>query len=197
MSVIDVIFLIVFAGSITFGVWRGFSREVISVITLVCAIFFSFQLSPSLVELTKGWHDGTSALALVIAFFCIFFIVILIGKIVFYLIHSFIRSMDLMGWEKFGGGVFGLIRAMLILMIFTLVFDSLSHTMSLEIGARAYSMVMARQVNDKLGLAWSEEDMKDILGDIDLEIDEEIEIEIDDAIKEEVKEKIIESFTGD
>ena len=102
------------------GVWRGFTIEALSLVTLLAAIAlawtFAGQLEPSL----GSWASAVEV-RLWTARFIIFIAVLVIGGLVSWLARKLVRHTGLTGLDRTLGAVFGLLRAALLIGLAVIV----------------------------------------------------------------------------
>lgn len=99
--------------SILIGVARGFTREILGLISWIVAIVAALWLAPS----TLGWlepHVSTPSLRIAASYALVFFVVLVLGAIVTSVVSLLVRKSALSGFDRMVGGGFGLIRGLLI-----------------------------------------------------------------------------------
>lgn len=99
--------------SILIGVIRGFTREVLGLVSWIVAIIASLLLAPS----TVGWlepHITTPSLRIAGSYALVFLAALLVGAIVTSVVSMLVRKSALSGVDRMVGGGFGLIRGVLI-----------------------------------------------------------------------------------
>jgi len=113
MNWLDIVLLVILATSIITSFRKGFSREVISLVSVVLAL------------LLGSWFYGTAgsfllpylssrSMAMFAGFFLVFLGVILLGTVVSYSVGKFIKVTGLSFFDHVLGAVFGLARGLLI-----------------------------------------------------------------------------------
>lgn len=108
---------------------RGFVREAISVIVWVSACIISFTLSPALaVYLTI---IKTPSLRMIVATVLLFIAVLIMGGLITFLFRQFIHQIGLSEVDRVLGGIFGMVRGVLLVSIFVLLssFTLVTHDM--------------------------------------------------------------------
>ncbi|BCA95662.1 hypothetical protein TUM19329_20230 [Legionella antarctica] len=110
---IDYSFFILFIISIVFGFIRGFIRGVVSLLFLIAAVYLAVKYAPQLAN-SAGREQTTSYLILVGIFLLIFIVTIIIGGLVSYLLNLAFQFGGLGFLNSFLGGLFGLVRAVVI-----------------------------------------------------------------------------------
>ena len=102
--------------SILIGVIRGFTREILGLISWVVAIIAALWLAPS----TLGWlepHVSTPSLRIAASYALVFFVVLVLGAIVTSIVSMLVRKSALSGFDRMVGGGFGLVRGVLIAVV--------------------------------------------------------------------------------
>lgn len=99
--------------SIVIGILRGFTREVLGLVTWIVAIAAALWLAPS----TVGWlepHVATPSLRIASSYALVFFGVLVLGAIVTTVVSMLVRKSPLSGVDRMVGGGFGLLRGVLV-----------------------------------------------------------------------------------
>ncbi|MEJ2514574.1 MAG: CvpA family protein [Gammaproteobacteria bacterium] len=123
MVIIDYILIGAFLVSVVVGFFRGFFREVMSLVTWVLAAWvawrFSWLLEPALEAISSP------ALRLWLARAAAFVIVLLLGGLAGFLLAKIVKASGLTGTDRVLGMVFGGARGVLIIGLLVLVFQLL------------------------------------------------------------------------
>jgi len=105
------------------SLWRGFVREIISLIGLVAAFFAASRTSGMAANLVHDWIPNTTVAG--IAGFTLIFVAVMV---VVALIGAFIRKLvgmaDLTATDRTLGMFFGLARGLLLIGLFFLIYTS-------------------------------------------------------------------------
>lgn len=98
---------------------RGFVREAISLVVWISAFIISFTLSPTLALFFN--FIKTPSLRLLCAFAVLFAAVLIVGAIITFLLRAFINQIGLSEVDRFLGGVFGMVRGILLISVVVLL----------------------------------------------------------------------------
>jgi len=98
------------------GLYRGFSREALSLVTLVFAVWLSLQYSPVAGAYLESSITSDS-LRNIIAFGLVFVLGLVIGAVVSSIIGKIINVSGLWGFDKILGVIFGFARGVLIVVV--------------------------------------------------------------------------------
>jgi membrane protein required for colicin V production len=113
-----IVFLVLF--SVIAGIWRGFTTEALSLITLLAAIGLAWTFADGLAPSFGGWTEAPEA-RLWIARLIIFVIVLVIGGLVSWVARKLVRGTGLSGLDRTLGAAFGLARAGLLVGLAVIV----------------------------------------------------------------------------
>lgn len=124
MNWTDIVILTVMVLSCLFGLWRGLIREVFSLVTWVAALIIARMYSSTLAPLLNGVFDGETT-RYVAAFTLIFVVTIIVGALVTHLVSKILTLAGLKFTDRLLGGVFGVARGGIIVMLFIFVLSGL------------------------------------------------------------------------
>jgi membrane protein required for colicin V production len=119
---VDLVIVLVCLLSAGTGVWRGFVKEALSLLTLLAAIWLAWRFGALLAPKLGTWAAAQEVrvwMARVIVFLC----VIIVGVVVSWFARQLIRNSALSGVDRVLGGAFGLARGVLIVGLLVLVLD--------------------------------------------------------------------------
>lgn len=102
--------------SILIGVLRGFTREVLGLLTWIAALGASLIFAPHAVGYLEP-HVATPSLRIAASYAVVFFAVLLVGAILTYVAGMLVRKSPLSGVDRMVGGGFGLVRGVLIAVL--------------------------------------------------------------------------------
>lgn len=116
MSPADIAILAIVAVSVLVSVFRGFIKEVFSILVWVAAIFAAFQVAEPFAESLAPFIELPSA-RMIVAFAAVFLLVLVVGGLVGYLIGKMVEKTGLSPTDRLFGGLFGLARGLLIVVL--------------------------------------------------------------------------------
>ncbi len=120
MTVVDWALLAVLAVSLLLGAWRGLVYEVLSLVSWTAAFLLAQWLAPSLaMQLPLG--DLAEPLRYAAAFALVFVLIAFIGGLLVSLIKKAVNAVGLRPVDRALGMVFGLARALVLLLAVAVV----------------------------------------------------------------------------
>jgi membrane protein required for colicin V production len=99
--------------SVLIGVLRGFTREVLGLLSWILAIIAALAFAPH----TVGWlepHIATPSIRIAASYALVFFGVLVLGAIVTGIVSMLVRKSPLSSVDRMVGGGFGLLRGVVI-----------------------------------------------------------------------------------
>ncbi|HUQ25810.1 MAG TPA: CvpA family protein [Burkholderiales bacterium] len=120
MSVLDLAAIGVIVGSVGFGIWRGFTREVMALAGWILAFLAANTVAGSLGDLLPA-SIGSPEVRVLIAFVAVFVLTLIAAAIVGLIVSKFLKAAGLSGVDRTLGGLFGLARGVVILLAFAIV----------------------------------------------------------------------------
>jgi len=120
MNAVDLAIIGVCAISMLVSLFRGFVREVFSVIVWLAALFAALHASSPLAERIAPWIDVPSV-RVIAAFSGVFVLVLIIGGLINYLLGKLVESTGLGGTDRMLGALFGLVRGVAIVLAAVLI----------------------------------------------------------------------------
>jgi membrane protein required for colicin V production len=120
MTPIDYVILLLTLVSVVVGVWRGFTTEALSLITLLAAIALAWTFAGALEPSLGSWVSAVEV-RLWTARVIIFVAVLVIGGLVSWLARKLVRHTGLSGLDRTLGAGFGLLRAALLIGLAVIV----------------------------------------------------------------------------
>lgn len=120
MNVLDLAAITVIVVSAGWGVWRGFTREVLSLAGWIVAFIAANSVGGALGDMLPSSLAGPEARVL-IGFIAVFVVTLIAAAVVGMLLSKFLKAAGLSGVDRTLGGIFGLARGVVILLAFTIV----------------------------------------------------------------------------
>ena len=120
LSAVDWILLAVLGLSLLLGMWRGIVQEVLSLVGWVAAFYVSQMYAP----MAAAWlpMEGSSQMLRYAAGFVVVFVAVLVGTaLVSWVIKKLISAVGLGPLDRLLGSLFGLMRAVFILLAITVL----------------------------------------------------------------------------
>lgn len=116
---IDIAIACVFVVSIMVGIFRGFVREMLSVLSWVAAAVVAFMYGEMAVNWVKPIFSDPN-LALAVSYVLVFLAALIVFSIISYLIARIFSATGLTGIDRSLGMVFGAIRAAFVIALLIL-----------------------------------------------------------------------------
>jgi len=120
VALVDIIILVIVAVSALLGVFRGLVKEALSLaswfLAIVAGTLFSSELADLMVNLINN-----ATLRRIAAFAILFIVVIFAGTLISNLISKLTQAAGLRGADRTLGGLFGILRGLIIVLIIVLV----------------------------------------------------------------------------
>jgi membrane protein required for colicin V production len=120
MTPVDYVILFLALVSAAIGIWRGFTTEALSLVTLLAAIGLAWTFAGRLEPSLGGWASAAEV-RLWAARVIIFVSVLVIGGLVSWLARKLIRHTGLSGLDRTLGAGFGLVRAAVLVGLAVIV----------------------------------------------------------------------------
>ena len=120
MTIVDFVIIVAVLASIVVGAIRGIVREAIAIAGLLVAIWAALHLGPY----AGGWLGGSmgsSELELWAGRFLVFIIILAIGALIGWSVSKIVRMAGLSGTDRYLGGLFGMLRAVVLIGLFVLL----------------------------------------------------------------------------
>lgn len=120
MVVADFIVLSIIVLSVVVSLMRGFVKEAMSLAGWLLALWISMTFSSGMAELF-GDSIKDPTLRLLAAFICLFVLSLIVGAIINFFASQFVQRAGLTGIDRTIGGVFGLLRGVLLVTIIVML----------------------------------------------------------------------------
>jgi membrane protein required for colicin V production len=123
MNSFDILVTIIFSFCLIRGIFRGLVKELSSIIGVMAGYYAAYSYYPHVAKFLSQWIPVVAYSKLIgflVIFVGIFLIISILGVIIKYLM-----SISFLGWaDRISGGVFGLIKALLIASVLFIVFTT-------------------------------------------------------------------------
>ena len=124
MSFIDIIVLIVLFSSLIFGFFRGFVKELLSLMAWAFAFFVAYYFSSSVAIIFP--FEAEFSIKYVGSFVLIFIFVLIISSILIKFLSTFIHKIGLGASNIILGGLFGILRGIIVVYLLIFVIEKTS-----------------------------------------------------------------------
>jgi membrane protein required for colicin V production len=125
MTPADYVILLLCIASAAVGVWRGFTAEALSLLTLLIAIWLAWTFAARLEPLLGNWAGAPPEVRTWAARVVIFVVAAIAGGLISWVARKLIRHTGLSGLDRLFGGAFGLLRAVVIVGLAVIVIEFL------------------------------------------------------------------------
>ncbi len=116
----DVVILVLIGLSMAISLWRGFTREALSLVAWIAAFWVGFTFA----WLPASWleaHVSVPSARLALGFLGLFLVTLLLGGVVNYLIGKAVDKTGMTGTDRMLGLFFGLARGIVLVAILVLL----------------------------------------------------------------------------
>ena len=124
MTPVDYVIVLICVVSAGIGLWRGFVKEALSLLTLLAAIWLAWRFA-GLVEPGLGNWAGSPEVRIWTARVIVFVLVLVAGALISWLARTLVRHSGLSGVDRLLGAGFGLARGVLIVGLAVIVLEFL------------------------------------------------------------------------
>jgi membrane protein required for colicin V production len=120
MNWLDLVIIAIIAISAVLSLFRGFTKEAISLATWILAFWLALAFSTRLAGMLPDSITSPTA-RIAVAFAGLFVLTVILGGIVNFLISSLVEKTGLTGTDRALGVVFGIVRGALLVLVLTLL----------------------------------------------------------------------------
>jgi len=120
MTAVDYLIVVLVVMSTLVGLWRGFTTEALSLLTLLAAVGLAWTFAAALAPSLGSWAEADEV-RLWIARCIIFVVVLILGGLVSWVARKLVRQTGLSGLDRFLGAAFGLLRAAVLVGLAVIV----------------------------------------------------------------------------
>lgn len=114
LAVFDWLALSLLVLSLLWGVWRGLVHEVLGVLGWGLAFWIAQRFGPALAQYLTVW--ASDSLRLAVAFFVLFLLTVVVVAACIWMLGRVMSAVGLRPLDRILGGLFGLLRAALLLL---------------------------------------------------------------------------------
>ena len=148
MTPIDYAIIVIILLSICFGCFRGFIRELLSLIGWFLAFYTANFFTDSLYQYIPFALDDT--IKYITGYFIIFLFVLIFASIIIKLINKFIKSVGLSFSNFILGGFFGFTRGVLIVFVMIFLLEKTSFSLNPGWANSTYIPIIKNSVENTL-----------------------------------------------
>lgn len=127
MTWLDYLLLATLAVSVLLGIWRGFVKEILSILIWIVAFGVAIWFAPDMAQYCKTVSDNP-AMQATAAFLILFFLALVGGMLLHLLLMTIVDQTEFSIANRILGGLFGLVRgiALALVIVMLLSFTTLS-----------------------------------------------------------------------
>ncbi len=125
MTPADYVILFLCLASALIGVWRGFTAEALSLLTLLVSIWLAWAFAGRLEGMLGSWVGAAPEVRIWAARVIVFVLALLVGGLISWLARKLIRHTGLSGLDRLLGAGFGLLRAVVLIGLGVIVMEFL------------------------------------------------------------------------
>ena len=119
-AVFDLILLAIIGISLGLGLFRGLVRELLSLLAWILAVWLAYLYASALAERLLEWLDSVR-LSYLVSFLLVFLGTLVGLSIVGRLVYHLFRISGLTAMDRFFGAIFGLARALILILVLVAV----------------------------------------------------------------------------
>lgn len=119
MPIIDIIIAVAVLISVVIGIFRGFVKEAISIVSLLLAIWGALYFGPAVGDLSQSWLSSEE-MQTWFGRILVFALVLSVGGLLGWAVSKLVRLSVLSSIDRLLGAVFGVARGALLLALFVI-----------------------------------------------------------------------------
>ena len=125
MTPADYVIVFLCVASALIGLWRGFTAEALSLLTLLLAIWLAWAFAGRFEGMLGNWVGSSPEVRIWAARVVVFVLALLVGGLISWLARKLIRHTGLSGLDRLLGAGFGLLRAGVLIGLAVIVMEFL------------------------------------------------------------------------
>ncbi len=125
MTPADYVMVFLCLASALIGLWRGFTAEALSLLTLLVSIWLAWAFAGRLEGLLGTWIGASPEVRIWAARVIVFVLALLVGGLISWLARKLIRHTGLSGLDRLLGAGFGVLRAGVLIGLAVIVMEFL------------------------------------------------------------------------
>lgn len=120
MNHLDLAIIAIVSVSAIVAFFRGFVRESLSLATWIISIWFGVRCAQPLSGVFAGWIEHEQV-RVAVAFFAVFFVVLVAGSLISYFLSRIIKATPLSGIDRILGILFGVARGAVLIVLVAVI----------------------------------------------------------------------------
>ena len=131
MNILDIIILICLIPALIQGLIKGFISQAIAIISLIAGVWTSSRFAGVVCDWLSQYISGSEQVLRMAAFALIFILVIVLLSLIGKILDKIIQIV-MLGWlNKLLGGVFAILKWVLIMSLIVVAFNSINQTFNI------------------------------------------------------------------
>lgn len=119
MALVDIAIILVIVVSILVGIFRGFVRELLSLVSWIVAAWLAYRFAEPASALLQPYLEQPPV-RIVAAFIAIFLLVLVALSVISFLIHRTFTAVGIGGVDRSLGAIFGVVRGVVLVALLVL-----------------------------------------------------------------------------
>lgn len=113
------------------GFRQGFIKQLCTLVALILGLWAACHFSAQFIPYLSDWLSITDKWLSIVAFICVFVVVVLLVHLVGYLLEHFFKLIALGFLNRILGLFFGVLKYALFISVLICIFDAINHTFNL------------------------------------------------------------------